>query len=65
MTDAVEQAWRIAGDLGNRIALDGGAAEWPSAQDRPAVARRARAVLGKRHLASRTDQVYGLAEGSI
>jgi len=65
MTDAVEQAWRIAGDLGNRIALDGGAAEWPSAQDRPAGARRARAVLGKRHLASRTDQVYGLAEGSI
>jgi hypothetical protein len=63
MTDAVEQTWRASGELGNRVALKGDAAEWPSALDRSDIARRARVVLGKRHLASRYDQVYALPEG--
>lgn len=62
MTDAVEDAWRIAGELGNRVRLDGEMLLWPPAFDRAEVARGARAVLGKRHLTPRYDRVYALAE---
>jgi glycosyltransferase involved in cell wall biosynthesis len=62
MTDAVEEAWRTSGELGNRVKLEGGIIEWPVAFDRAEVARRAQGLLGKRHLASRYDQVYALGE---
>ena len=62
MTDAVEEAWRTSGELGNRVKLEGGIIEWPVAFDRAKVARRAQGLLGKQHLASRYDQVYALGE---
>lgn len=62
MTDAVEEAWRTSEILCNRIRLEGESLEWPPAFDRAEVARRARGLLGKRHLASRYDQVYALSD---
>jgi hypothetical protein len=62
MTDAVEEAWRTSEILCNRIRLEGESLEWLPAFDRAEVARRARGLLGKRHLASRYDQVYALSD---
>jgi glycosyltransferase involved in cell wall biosynthesis len=48
MTEAVKDAWRQAGELGNRASIEGAGVLLPSSFERQDVARRARLLLGKR-----------------
>ncbi|MGD0721623.1 MAG: glycosyltransferase [Roseiarcus sp.] len=55
MSEAVVDAWRLAGELGNRASIEGARVLLSPAFERPEVARRARLLLGKRGFTHRYD----------
>ncbi|MGA2042194.1 MAG: glycosyltransferase [Roseiarcus sp.] len=57
MSEAVVDAWRQAGELGNRASIEGARVLQSSAFERPEVARRARLLLGRRRFTARYDRL--------
>jgi glycosyltransferase involved in cell wall biosynthesis len=64
MTEAVPEACRIATKLDNWARLDGDRIRWPPSFHRADVARQARLLLGKQHLAPRYAELYRSVLGS-